>query len=449
MQLLRKFRETGDESMLGAAVREKPAESGILQLVDQPMGKGTNERWVYQQAMADAARQLGLGVDQTQSVDWHLKKYLDGLLGVNTPEGTGVSGLDQAGAFAREFGRPFDPSKRAPWVPGKEQAQKMLASGKLSPEEAQYLIDAAGLGKKRPRAPRAPRTDPPAPAIVAPPKRASDFVAYHGSPAKFDKFDLSKIGSGEGGAAYGRGIYLAESEDVAKFYRDMLVDRPTGDAVVYLPNGQRLTGDELSDELLNDVAHGRVKGKLRYEKSPGYLYKVAVDAAPDEILDYDAPLRRQPERVRAALPSTQPPSVEELLDNFLSSEYAKAFPYESSVRFGKVARKSGDPTDLEYWAEKWARPGSDAFHISGGLVPFHEDTKGQQLIGRFGQETFERAGIKGMRYLDQGSRDAGNGTRNFVAWRDDILDILKRYGLLGGALGAAAYGAQASPRAGD
>ncbi len=51
----------------------------------------------------------------------------------------------------------------------------------------------------------------------------SDFItAYHGSPHDFDRFDLSKIGTGEGAQAYGHGLYFAENEGVAKGYRDTL-----------------------------------------------------------------------------------------------------------------------------------------------------------------------------------------------------------------------------------
>ena len=47
-------------------------------------------------------------------------------------------------------------------------------------------------------------------------------VVYHGSPHKFDKFDSSKIGTGEGAQAYGHGLYLADSPAVAKSYADTL-----------------------------------------------------------------------------------------------------------------------------------------------------------------------------------------------------------------------------------
>ena len=55
--------------------------------------------------------------------------------------------------------------------------------------------------------------------------------AYHGSPYDFDKFDLSKIGTGEGAQAYGKDLYFAENPATAKVYKDSLTpdffQRPT------------------------------------------------------------------------------------------------------------------------------------------------------------------------------------------------------------------------------
>ena len=45
--------------------------------------------------------------------------------------------------------------------------------------------------------------------------------AWHGSPHKFDRFSMDQIGTGEGAQAYGHGLYFADSEDVAKGYRDL------------------------------------------------------------------------------------------------------------------------------------------------------------------------------------------------------------------------------------
>jgi hypothetical protein len=55
---------------------------------------------------------------------------------------------------------------------------------------------------------------------------AKTLKAYHGSPHDFDQFSLGKIGTGEGGQAYGHGLYFAEQEATAKAYRDRLQRLP-------------------------------------------------------------------------------------------------------------------------------------------------------------------------------------------------------------------------------
>jgi hypothetical protein len=62
------------------------------------------------------------------------------------------------------------------------------------------------------------------PVLGALPAAAKGIRAFHGSPHDFDRFDMSKIGTGEGAQAYGHGLYFAESEGVAKSYRDDLGD---------------------------------------------------------------------------------------------------------------------------------------------------------------------------------------------------------------------------------
>ena len=42
--------------------------------------------------------------------------------------------------------------------------------------------------------------------------------AFHGSPHKFTKFSMSKVGSGEGNQAFGYGLYFSEKPGVAKTY---------------------------------------------------------------------------------------------------------------------------------------------------------------------------------------------------------------------------------------
>ncbi len=46
-------------------------------------------------------------------------------------------------------------------------------------------------------------------------KALMGIKAYHSSPYDFDKFDLKKIGTGEGAQVYGHGLYFAENPAVS------------------------------------------------------------------------------------------------------------------------------------------------------------------------------------------------------------------------------------------
>lgn len=68
---------------------------------------------------------------------------------------------------------------------------------------------------------------------------AGAIKAFHGSPHEFDKFDISKIGTGEGAQAFGHGVYLSESPQFVEQFMSsnnpaarhayMTLDRTKGD----------------------------------------------------------------------------------------------------------------------------------------------------------------------------------------------------------------------------
>jgi len=62
-------------------------------------------------------------------------------------------------------------------------------------------------------------------------------------------------------------------------------------------------------------------------------------------------------------------------------------------------------------------------------------------------QALHAAGIPGIRYLDQGSRGAGQGTHNYVVFDPATIDILRKYGIAGliAGGGAAAAGTQQQP----
>jgi hypothetical protein len=62
----------------------------------------------------------------------------------------------------------------------------------------------------------------------SPEKQLADktgLVLFHGSPHKFEDFDISKLGSGEGAQAFGSGLYFTNKEEIARGYANRLSSR--------------------------------------------------------------------------------------------------------------------------------------------------------------------------------------------------------------------------------
>ena len=169
------------------------------------------------------------------------------------------------------------------------------------------------------------------------PRIAESFEAFHGSPHDFDRFDLSRIGTGEGAQSYGHGLYFAENEKVARGYQRATSDKAFVDKVATLydegfspgdawdeikdhwsdftPAEQRLmTALEKDDWLGFDYPHQAVSAALRdiksFDVSPetaaaaramGNMYRVKINASHEHFLDWDKPLAEQSERVKNTL----------------------------------------------------------------------------------------------------------------------------------------------------
>lgn len=215
------------------------------------------------------------------------------------------------------------------------------------------------------------------------------MVVYHGSPHKFDKFDSSKIGTGEGAQAYGHGLYLAESPETAAFYREKL----TSDGTL----GGYKSANEARQRILLKTAD-RVEAtdpqraaKLRADAEAitpgGALYKVDLpDSAIAKMLDWDKPLSQQAPEVQAAV-------------NNIKSNLTGPFSRDMT----------GDQLLM---------------HIQSTL-------KGVGRGSEKAEDVLRQQGIPGIRYLDGGSRGAGAGTSNFVVFpgEESLLSILERNGV--------------------
>ncbi len=245
--------------------------------------------------------------------------------------------------------------------------------------------------------------------------------AYHGSPHDFDQFSLDKIGTGEGAQAYGHGLYFAENEGVAKNYRDALgwqsqMKDPEGVAQYWIAthNGDKAKAlAEVQQNAKNwqhvpDVARmydeaAKLIPTLEPRPSPGRMYEVQINADPEHFLDWDKPL------------SEQPAVLDRL--GYSSAKYPEDIIPDPSW------------TGAKFWAETSGSPKDRAQYLASGIGPK------KLKDGSYAKPE----GIPGIKYLDAGSRAAGDGSRNYVVFDDKLISILRKYGWVPGmAIPAAA-----------
>jgi hypothetical protein len=287
----------------------------------------------------------------------------------------------------------------------------------------------------------------------------SPLTVYHGSPHKFDRFDASKIGTGEGAQSYGHGLYLAESPGVAKSYRRNLsssVEVPEGtpalekriaemavnfggdDPIAWLQKYEKGAGHTvpaLTPELVASTIKKFESGEFR---PGGNLYTVDL---PDEkiarMLDWDKPLSEQPEVIKALKGTDYEVGMSQREAEKIADMRLRQEADEWADMTG------GDPVDYsnnvdweKYVDQVRKESGSIDSSITGkelhrmvmrdeGYRPELFDPENYQ-IGT--SEALRGYGIPGIRYLDASSRDAGKGTSNFVVFpgEEDALTILER-----------------------
>lgn len=300
--------------------------------------------------------------------------------------------------------------------------------GVLNPSEAGKAIVGAGLWDQLQAMDRMPpdasladwrATQGPLQQAIMDSPIANPFMAgmtvYHGSPHQFDRFDLSKVGTGEGAQAYGWGAYFAESPNVAGSYRAALSKNPFPDgdprhAAWLLMNAK---GDDAAQKFLQSrIPDGASQAfeEVAAARS-GSMYQVDI---PDELiegrlLDWDAPLSEQPEAVRKAV---EPLLREAIEVRPYSGGWGDMETDPSAVR--ELFTKSGVKLGLYSAAD------AAALNVPGSVV-IKALGKGDKESWR-ASEALLKAGIPGLRYFDGQSRGAGEGTRNLVIWAQDILD---------------------------
>jgi hypothetical protein len=248
-------------------------------------------------------------------------------------------------------------------------------------------------------------------------------IVFHGSPHKFEKFAMSKIGTGEGAQAYGHGLYFAENKGVAEGYKystsrpEIMVNgelfKSDAQGVLRNSKGQTIDATQqnfadaatalygskankpldvlaeeaesylqtrhgMSGERINAAKQAILSGAVKPEVR-GSLYNVDLpDESIAKMLDWDKPLSQQP-------------GLQPLVDEFAQAMSKTRNPLDPKIANGQ---------DLYSWMASQV-----------GDVAASERLRG--------------IGIPGIKYLDAGSRKAG-GTSNYVVFDEELPKIVGR-----------------------
>ncbi len=265
--------------------------------------------------------------------------------------------------------------------------------------------------------------------------------AWHGTPHRGIEqtgFKLNKIGTGEGAQAYGWGMYFASRREVAESYRETLGARnapPEVSDLVLRRNAIRGDVDaqrrkiERGGQWERRLADGTLWGvsitqkpvedgwvfkedsasQKRYARSKlkkleaelaqveerlaevssliGQLYQVEIPED-DDLLDYDKPLSEQPQKVRDAIEAIR-----------------RGLPREMGWMFDGV---------------DGSVQGKQLYGLMGEVAA-ELNPDGVDNIQQAASELLLEHGIPGLRYLDGMSRNAGEGSHNYVIWDEALL----------------------------
>jgi hypothetical protein len=247
------------------------------------------------------------------------------------------------------------------------------------------------------------------------------------------RFDMSKLGTGEGAQAYGHGLYFAEEEAVAKAYRDALKGRmvTTSDGVTKTygqhitevedairaahpnlnPDNIRAAAKSVVDDNLTDadvegmgqwegVYKSGIVANKNAQASKGSMYEVKIDAAAEDFLNWQTPLREQKKLLSA------------LDDQYGDHEI--------------VLQQLG--LDIKYETP-----------TGGDLAMALGMTRGGQTAP---PRLLTDAGLKGVKYPAAFTRQKSPDKQsfNYVVFDDKLISIAKKYGISIPAAAAIAAG---------
>lgn len=223
-----------------------------------------------------------------------------------------------------------------------------------------------------------------------------------------DELNSYTYGGGETGIPAPRRGEIAQDAFFAVVDSFLEGVTPEGLAEKARPKAEKeLTGNGSDWGILRARAVAKIadafKTSLKVEQEvSGRTYKVDLKPAEDEYLYWDKPLSEQSEKVKAVLAAIK--------------KEISGIGQKGAVRGAMTGQRLYDQLsyyfDLNGKAEKWA-----AFAEKGAMGSM--STQGSMMASRY----LASKGIPGIKYLDATSRDAGEGSYNYVIFDENLVSI--------------------------
>lgn len=236
--------------------------------------------------------------------------------------------------------------------------------------------------------------------------------AYQGSPHRFNKFELSKIGTGEGAQAHGWGLYFAALKETAESYRYKLIEKeasPIGviaddfyyknknyfmkDSGFYVSDtvdkntqtAKKISLEDYRDAYMEAVEEDR-QARERDSKK-GQVYQVEIPEN-DVLLDEQKPLSEQTDFVKKALSKV----YNEVFGRKLSQEYqspgVKGFSLYKDGRqiYRQIADEVGSEENASLLLNKYGIKGITYYGKVDGRCYVIFDDKAIEMLNTFYQQ---------------------------------------------------------------
>ena len=330
-----------------------------------------------------------------------------------------------------------------------------------------------------------------------PTETKSGIIAFHGSGADFDEFNLDMIGTGEGSQAYGYGLYFTDTKSIAEFYKDAVREESNiihldgkpidsvysadneekffeyisanfepdqfNDAYMVLDNlGQGISSVEDADSMAVSSLtrpqmeiYNKIRDDLEVPELPeGKMYEVMINIQPDDLLDYDKPLSSQPKKIQSAAlkaaksagayKGTDKKTLElsggallsDMVNNIIIKQNLQGMTSEAEKIAAQELFGQGIP-GIKYF-DNASRNTADGTSLGvteteQGFVGRVEST----VPSMFGPTDPQRVLTRSKPYKTQEEAESwieeaiGRNTRNYVVFDDKLVNIMKKYGIVG------------------